>query len=69
MNKSAKSLVNSKEKAERLPSPTVCFDLLHIGHLELLENARKLGDILIVGLNSDDSVRRLKGPQAQLTLN
>ena len=38
-----------------------CFDLLHPGHLELLEKARALGDVLIVGLNSDESVRILKG--------
>lgn len=38
-----------------------CFDLLHAGHLSLLERARALGDRLIVGLNSDASVRRLKG--------
>src|SRR4051794_12300538 len=39
-----------------------CFDLLHPGHVASLEAARSLGDILVVGLNSDDSVRRLKGP-------
>ncbi len=39
-----------------------CFDILHVGHLRLLEAARKLGDRLIVGINSDESVRRLKGP-------
>ncbi|MEV4351666.1 PfkB family carbohydrate kinase [Actinoplanes sp. NPDC049596] len=44
-----------------------CFDLLHIGHLATLQAARKLGDCLIVCLNSDDSVRRLKGPDRPLT--
>jgi D-beta-D-heptose 7-phosphate kinase/D-beta-D-heptose 1-phosphate adenosyltransferase len=39
-----------------------CFDLLHPGHVRLLEAARAEGDLLIVGLNSDASVRRLKGP-------
>ena len=39
-----------------------CFDLLHVGHLRYLAAARAVGDVLIVGLNSDDSVRRLKGP-------
>ncbi|MGB8890153.1 MAG: bifunctional D-glycero-beta-D-manno-heptose-7-phosphate kinase/D-glycero-beta-D-manno-heptose 1-phosphate adenylyltransferase HldE [Candidatus Korobacteraceae bacterium] len=39
-----------------------CFDILHIGHIRLLEQARRQGDCLIVGLNSDASVRRLKGP-------
>jgi rfaE bifunctional protein nucleotidyltransferase chain/domain len=39
-----------------------CFDLLHAGHVRLLRSARSLGDCLVVCLNSDDSVRRLKGP-------
>jgi len=39
-----------------------CFDILHVGHVRLLEAASQLGDRLLVGLNSDDSVRRLKGP-------
>jgi len=39
-----------------------CFDLLHVGHVMSLEYARRAGDRLVVGLNSDQSVRRLKGP-------
>jgi rfaE bifunctional protein nucleotidyltransferase chain/domain len=39
-----------------------CFDLLHPGHLAYLSEARSLGDFLLVGLNSDSSIRRLKGP-------
>lgn len=39
-----------------------CFDLLHLGHVDYLEKARHLGDVLVVGLNTDDSVRRFKGP-------
>jgi D-beta-D-heptose 7-phosphate kinase/D-beta-D-heptose 1-phosphate adenosyltransferase len=39
-----------------------CFDLLHPGHVRYLQEARKLGEILIVALNSDRSVRELKGP-------
>jgi rfaE bifunctional protein nucleotidyltransferase chain/domain len=38
-----------------------CFDLLHVGHVRYLEAARSLGDILVVGINSDEQVRRLKG--------
>jgi len=38
-----------------------CFDLLHLGHVTYLENARKLGDALLVGLNGDEGVRELKG--------
>lgn len=43
-----------------------CFDVLHLGHVEYLAQARDRGDILIVGLNSDDSVRRLKGAERPL---
>lgn len=43
-----------------------CFDLLHAGHLGLLEQARQAGDLLVVGLNSDRSVRELKGPRRPL---
>ena len=43
-----------------------CFDVLHKGHVTYLQEARNLGDGLIVGLNSDESIRRLKGPQRPL---
>ena len=43
-----------------------CFDLLHVGHVRYLRAARKLGDILAVGINGDDSVRELKGPNRPL---
>lgn len=39
-----------------------CFDLLHVGHVRYLKEAKALGDLLVVGINSDDSVRKLKGP-------
>lgn len=45
----------------RLVFTNGCFDLLHRGHVEYLEHAKSLGDVLVVGLNTDDSVRRLKG--------
>lgn len=40
-----------------------CFDILHRGHIEYLHQAKKLGDVLVVGVNSDESIRRLKGPE------
>ena len=40
-----------------------CFDILHRGHVSYLAEARKLGDLLIIGVNSDASVKRLKGPE------
>lgn len=46
---------------ERVVFTNGCFDLLHVGHISLLEQARRKGDRLVVGLNSDDSVRRVKG--------
>ncbi len=38
-----------------------CFDIIHAGHVDYLEKAKSLGDILVVGMNSDDSIRRIKG--------
>ena len=49
-------------KIRRLVFTNGCFDILHVGHVRYLEAARRLGDSLIVGLNNDASVRRLKGP-------
>lgn len=46
----------------RLVLTNGCFDLLHSGHVALLEQARALGDVLVVAINSDQSVRGLKGP-------
>lgn len=43
-----------------------CFDLLHAGHVKYLQKARKLGDLLVLGLNSDESIRRLKGEKRPL---
>src|SRR5205809_7999002 len=46
---------------KRIVTTNGCFDLLHVGHVRYLQAARALGDFLAVGLNSDDSVRELKG--------
>lgn len=51
-----------KRNGRRVVFTNGCFDLLHPGHIQLLETARAMGDALVVGLNSDDSVRTLKGP-------
>src|ERR1700676_1754167 len=50
-----------KRNGRRVVFTNGCFDLLHPGHIRSLEQARALGDVLIVGLNSDSSVRQLKG--------
>ena len=52
-----------KAKGKRIVFTNGCFDLLHIGHIRYLEEAKSLGDILVVGVNSDQSVRNLKGPE------
>jgi len=54
---------NLKTRGKRIVFTNGCFDLLHIGHIRYLEKARTLGDILVVGVNSDSSVRILKGPK------
>lgn len=50
-----------RSESQRVVATNGCFDLLHVGHVRYLTAARKLGDVLIVGLNGDDSVRQLKG--------
>jgi len=52
----------AQRRGERVVFTNGCFDLLHVGHVRSLEQARGLGDRLIVGVNADASVRRLKGP-------
>ena len=51
-----------KDNRRRVVFTNGCFDLLHPGHIRLLEQARALGDVLVVGLNSNSSLRHLKGP-------
>lgn len=55
-----------RDRGETIVFTNGCFDLLHIGHITLLENAHRMGDHLVVALNSDASARRLKGPARPL---
>ena len=57
-----KQLQNLKQQNRKIVFTNGCFDLLHVGHIRYLNEAKKLGDFLIVGVNSDESVKRLKGP-------
>lgn len=50
-----------KKEGKKIVFTNGCFDILHIGHVKYLEDAKSLGDILIVGVNNDESVRILKG--------
>jgi len=52
-----------KSQHQKIVFTNGCFDLLHLGHVDYLEKARFLGDKLVLGLNSDDSVSRFKGPE------
>jgi rfaE bifunctional protein nucleotidyltransferase chain/domain len=52
-----------KNKDKKIVFTNGCFDILHRGHVTYLAEARKLGDLLVLGLNSDASVKRLKGPE------
>jgi D-glycero-beta-D-manno-heptose 1-phosphate adenylyltransferase len=55
-----------QQTGERAVFTNGCFDLLHLGHIRYLQAARSLGDFLLLGLNSDESVRKLKGPTRPL---
>jgi D-glycero-beta-D-manno-heptose 1-phosphate adenylyltransferase len=64
MNSFSQELFNflSINRDKKIVFTNGCFDIVHRGHLSYLNEARKLGDILVIGINSDDSVKRLKGP-------
>ncbi|MFG1500480.1 D-glycero-beta-D-manno-heptose 1-phosphate adenylyltransferase [Halobacteriovorax sp. XZX-3] len=57
----AKDYVEANFSGQKIVFTNGCFDILHRGHLMYLNEAKKLGDVLIIGLNSDSSVKRLKG--------
>ncbi|MBE0500707.1 MAG: D-glycero-beta-D-manno-heptose-7-phosphate kinase, partial [Desulfuromonadales bacterium] len=59
-------LESERQKGKTIVFTNGCFDLLHVGHVKYLQKARRLGDLLILGLNSDASIRRLKGPKRPL---
>ncbi len=63
LTKELLSVIISRLKAEgqKIVFTNGCFDLFHIGHLKLLREAKRLGDVLVVGINTDNSVKRLKG--------
>jgi D-beta-D-heptose 7-phosphate kinase/D-beta-D-heptose 1-phosphate adenosyltransferase len=57
------AITDARARGERIVMTNGCFDILHAGHVSYLEAARRLGDRLIVAVNTDDSVRRLKGEE------
>lgn len=61
LSKLLKFLTEARKTKKKVVFTNGCFDILHSGHIALLEKAKALGDILIVGLNADSSVKKLKG--------
>jgi D-beta-D-heptose 7-phosphate kinase/D-beta-D-heptose 1-phosphate adenosyltransferase len=57
-----------KDSGKKVVFTNGCFDILHVGHVKYLQEAKSFGDILIVGLNSDESVSRLKGPSRPINI-
>ena len=57
-----------RSNGKRIVFTNGCFDILHVGHVKYLQIAKSFGDILIVGLNSDESVSRLKGPSRPVNI-
>lgn len=55
-----------KEQGQKIVFTNGCFDLLHLGHVDYLEKARQLGDKLVLGLNTDASISKIKGPSRPL---
>ncbi len=61
LNKLLPIIEREKKRKKKIVFTNGCFDLLHIGHIRYLKKAKTLGDILILGLNTDSSVQKLKG--------
>ena len=55
-----------KEKGKKIVFTNGCFDLLHFGHVKYLQDAKKIGDVLIVAINNDSSVKKIKGDKRPL---
>ena len=62
----AREMDSLRSQGKKIVFTNGCFDLLHVGHVKYLQRARQLGDLLVLGLNSDASIRRLKGPKRPL---
>jgi len=62
------AIKSEQRKGKKIVFTNGCFDILHRGHVTYLNQARDLGDFLIVGINSDESVKRLKGPERPVNM-
>ena len=61
-----KTVEKLKKENKRIVTTNGVFDILHVGHIRYLQEAKKLGDVLIIAVNSDSSVKRIKGPKRPL---
>ncbi len=59
-------ILEEKNKNKKIVSTNGCFDILHVGHVRYLQESKKQGDVLVIYLNSDSSVKRLKGDSRPL---
>ncbi len=59
-------LAGERRRKKKIVFTNGCFDLLHVGHLKVFIECKKKGDVLVLGLNSDASIRRIKGPKRPL---
>ena len=66
LNRLLETLSGLKAQNKTIITTNGCFDIIHAGHVRYLKQAKELGDILVVCLNSDDSVKKLKGPSRPL---
>jgi D-beta-D-heptose 7-phosphate kinase/D-beta-D-heptose 1-phosphate adenosyltransferase len=62
LENSIDAIKSDKKCNKKIVFTNGCFDILHVGHIRYLSEAKSLGDILVVGINSDESVKNLKGP-------
>jgi len=68
MQNTLEAIKAEKAKGKKIVFTNGCFDILHRGHVTYLQQARDLGDLLIVGINSDASVKRLKGQERPVNM-
>ena len=62
-------LTDWKKENKKIVFTNGCFDLIHLGHIEVIARSADLGDILIIGVNTDNSIKRLKGPNRPVSIS
>lgn len=67
INKLVKIISSLKKRNKKIVFTNGCFDILHAGHISYLGKSKNLGDILVIGINSDSSIKAIKGPKRPIT--